>query len=260
MRSEHQLSALLRIALTNCFAISELQVHASPLQTKAHTRLGLQSTSCDAHISEASEVDSVSRRQIGEALYVVASLVNHSCAPNTTIRFDGRVLELRATKDLEVGDEIVTSYGPEAGFSTSSTRREILRRRYYFECACSACVSETADACGKLAALRVNPAEQRLKAQALDDRAREASERGLWAQAAQLTERALAILRSIFPDGSTQIAHEEAKLAQLLFNGGDPRAVAALQKAARALSLCYGPRSPLVLDLQELGTACRQQH
>ena len=53
--------------------------------------------------------------------------------------------------------------------------------------------------------------------------------------AAELTERALGMLRTLFAPGSSMLALEEAKLARLRFNSGaDARARAALEKAARA--------------------------
>ncbi|KAG0326169.1 SET and MYND domain-containing protein 4 [Dissophora globulifera] len=108
---------------------------------------------------------------IGSALYLLASMFNHSCAPNAMVVFgrDGRgsgtaqesgrptrrnpdprainVLTNRMLKvdpDLPVLVEI--SYGPQGGRMATLERKECLRRSHLFECNCSACNDRYAEA------------------------------------------------------------------------------------------------------------------
>ena len=41
----------------------------------------------------------------GTGIYLVASLLNHSCSPNCTVVFQGRQLSIVATKDIPAGEE-----------------------------------------------------------------------------------------------------------------------------------------------------------
>ena len=45
------------------------------------------------------------------ALYVVASLINHSCWRNVFHTFDGQYIEFRAIKPIAKGEELLTNYG-----------------------------------------------------------------------------------------------------------------------------------------------------
>ena len=83
---------------------------------------------------------------VGEALYATASLLNHSCRANTTLRHVGRTLELRAAASLSKGEEVLTCYGPQAGFVPRHARRALLRSLYHFECECVACEGEAKQA------------------------------------------------------------------------------------------------------------------
>lgn len=76
----------------------------------------------------------------GTGIYLVASLLNHSCSPNCTVVFQGRQLSIVATKDVPSG------YIPNVAFITyvnslddTSTRREQLKTTWHFTCDCSLC-------------------------------------------------------------------------------------------------------------------------
>eukprot|EP00966_Prymnesium_polylepis_P142224 3284272-Prymnesium_polylepis.1 len=79
--------------------------------------------------------------RIGEALYAMASMLNHSCAPNTSLRFVGCTLELRAACNLS-GEQAFSCYGPQVGHMGCAARRAALRATHYFDCGCAACVRE----------------------------------------------------------------------------------------------------------------------
>ncbi|CAL8101180.1 unnamed protein product [Orchesella dallaii] len=79
--------------------------------------------------------------QYGAATYAVASLINHSCEPNTT-----RVHDLRngrmafvALKGIKAGEELVTSYSRVFLADTRDERRDYLKKTYNFVCNCIAC-------------------------------------------------------------------------------------------------------------------------
>ncbi|KAG0258620.1 SET and MYND domain-containing protein 4 [Mortierella polycephala] len=108
-------------------------------------------------------VDKMDDHAVGNALYLLASMFNHSCAPNAMVVFgaDGRTPKnaadrktnvrepdprainvlttstLKLDKDLPVLVEI--SYGPQAGRMSTEERKECLKLLHFFECNCSAC-------------------------------------------------------------------------------------------------------------------------
>lgn len=231
-RTEADLYLLLRLALTNVFAVSDLVASSAG--------------------GDDAGVESVA---VGEAFFARASLLNHSCEPNCNLTLRGRVLELRAAGALDARAEVFTSYGPQAGFAPVSFRRRALQRRYYFNCACSACERE--DATGK--------AERgRLRAAQLDAAAREACASGDFARAAEHCAAAIDELATVFPPGSTMIAHERAKLGRLRFNAahdeaGRRLALDELARAAELMRLCYGDAHEEVDELRRLhGMVARQ--
>jgi len=76
----------------------------------------------------------------GTGIYMVASLLNHSCVPNCTVVFQGRQLSIVATKDVPEG------YIPNVAFITyvnslddTNTRQEQLSTTWHFKCECSLC-------------------------------------------------------------------------------------------------------------------------
>jgi hypothetical protein len=76
---------------------------------------------------------------LGIALSVRASLLNHSCNPNTVISFSGSQLTARAMRPISANEELTISYiditfPPEA-------RRSELASRYFFRCICPECSS-----------------------------------------------------------------------------------------------------------------------
>lgn len=77
---------------------------------------------------------------IGSALYLGASIMDHSCQPNAVATFDGRKLNIRTLVDLPRinWDTIFISYIDQ--MDDTETRRKSLKDTYYFLCACSKCV------------------------------------------------------------------------------------------------------------------------
>lgn len=233
-----ELALLLRLALTNVFAISDL-VPIAPVADAlpaAGTAAGCASEALESRV-------------VGEAFFARAALLNHSCEPNTSLTLRGTRLELRASTALASGEAVHTSYGPQAGFTPVGARRKALRRLYFFRCACSACTRDAASS----AALDAH----RARAQRLDDAARDACDRGSFGEAADLCAAAIDELRHVFSASSTMIAHEEAKLAKLRFNAHPgPLAAAALEQAAMDLERCHGSTHEEARECRRLLRMC----
>lgn len=137
-----QIQALVRF---NCFAI----------KSKIY-----QNTGDGGRISHQDEY------AVGSGVYLLASMFNHSCAPNAMVVFgmqaktslrgsldsvsggggrsvDPRVLNVLTSKSLKaygsVPAQVEISYGPTGGRMPTEERKECLRQMYLFECNCSAC-------------------------------------------------------------------------------------------------------------------------
>ncbi|XP_049279125.1 histone-lysine N-trimethyltransferase SMYD5 [Anopheles funestus] len=84
----------------------------------------------------------------GSALYATQSKINHSCAPNAETVFpnSNHVLALRATSDIQPGEEICISYLDECNAQRSRhTRQKILKEYYLFVCQCEKCENQIND-------------------------------------------------------------------------------------------------------------------
>jgi hypothetical protein len=75
----------------------------------------------------------------GPFVYLLASRINHDCAPNTTRGFTEKCqIVFKANKDIQVGEEITTDYVGQALRSVAA-RRQWLLKKYQFTCICQAC-------------------------------------------------------------------------------------------------------------------------
>ena len=76
------------------------------------------------------------------ALYALASMINHDCAPNSRVSFDSKKrLHLFAKRDIAAGEEISVTYcNPLLG---TPARQEMLRRNRFFSCKCRRCNDPT---------------------------------------------------------------------------------------------------------------------
>ncbi|KAJ9591990.1 hypothetical protein L9F63_001502, partial [Diploptera punctata] len=80
---------------------------------------------------------------IGNAVYVILSLVNHSCDPNahrTCHRGDTTVLH--ALAPIAAGEQICFSYGFEYGTDNKEKRKSYYEAAYFFTCKCRACTED----------------------------------------------------------------------------------------------------------------------
>lgn len=78
----------------------------------------------------------------GSGLFIVHSLYNHSCAPNTFRHFDGLTMLTRAQQPIHPGDQIFTGYGADHSYMTLAERKAKLMEQYFFDCQCPACIND----------------------------------------------------------------------------------------------------------------------
>ncbi|KAL2166246.1 hypothetical protein VTG60DRAFT_3086 [Thermothelomyces hinnuleus] len=74
---------------------------------------------------------------IGYALDMVTAMINHSCAPNAFVTFEGCQLRVRSLKPIAAGDEITVSYADPT--LPVFNRQNFLKETYFFDCRCKGC-------------------------------------------------------------------------------------------------------------------------
>ncbi|KAF6264333.1 hypothetical protein COO60DRAFT_1698379 [Scenedesmus sp. NREL 46B-D3] len=75
----------------------------------------------------------------GLGLFAATALLNHSCDPNCSIRFEGRQLLLVCVRGAAAGQELTISYGPQLGQQPTQLRQQQLLQQYGFVCRCRSC-------------------------------------------------------------------------------------------------------------------------
>lgn len=88
--------------------------------------------------------------QIGSALYLISSYINHSCSPSAKPVFAEGTNELHlvASKDIAVGEEITVAYvdvsqhADESEEDCRRRRRMELARGWKFACPCIKCTED----------------------------------------------------------------------------------------------------------------------
>ncbi|PYH89663.1 SET and MYND domain protein [Aspergillus ellipticus CBS 707.79] len=82
--------------------------------------------------------------RIGVYLHPHAAFINHSCAYNAVVGFDGDELYIKALRPIPKGDQIFISYIDAT--NPYPVRQTELRERYYFTCKCTKCEIEASAA------------------------------------------------------------------------------------------------------------------
>ncbi|XP_036398732.1 histone-lysine N-methyltransferase SMYD3 [Megalops cyprinoides] len=82
-------------------------------------------------------------KEVGVGLYPNMSLLNHDCRPNCVMLFEGRILHLRAIRDIQPNEELTISYIDT--LMPSSERRKRLQEQYHFLCQCQQCATADRD-------------------------------------------------------------------------------------------------------------------
>ena len=101
---------------------------------------------------------------MAEGTFPVGALFNHSCRPNAIVMYEGQVQIVRALEDIEVGQEVCTSY-VDNGVQRQE-RRLLLKEKYYFDCQCPRCEEEEGETEEKVSEVAVEsdprkPVDQR---------------------------------------------------------------------------------------------------
>ncbi|KAF9131280.1 SET and MYND domain-containing protein 4 [Mortierella sp. 14UC] len=129
----------------------------------------IKSKASEAKDEGSLPIDHLKDFSVGSGVYLLASMFNHSCAPNAMVVFGGqakaslrdgqvssaggggenvkdidpRVLNVLTSKVLKaygsVPAQVEISYGPTGGRMATEERKECLQQMYLFECNCSAC-------------------------------------------------------------------------------------------------------------------------
>lgn len=73
-------------------------------------------------------------KTLGTSLDTVASLMNHSCDPNTFVVFERNMLCVRSVRKLAAGEEITQCY-TDVNMDVF-IRQQVLKSDYFFECSC----------------------------------------------------------------------------------------------------------------------------
>lgn len=79
----------------------------------------------------------------GEGVAWLGSIVNHSCVPNSQWGFVGNYIVFRSLRDINKGEEITISYGPNKNIHQVVSRLAVLKMKYHFDCDCSGCVEQS---------------------------------------------------------------------------------------------------------------------
>jgi len=115
-----------------------------------------------------------------EHLYLKYSMLNHSCDPNTIVDksdLDGRRIELRAVKEIKVGEEVTTSYLDP--WILLGERKEKKLESWNFQCKCDSCLQPQND---RIKMLRDEEKELKLKEDTLIDAMKKSKEHGQFLQ------------------------------------------------------------------------------
>nr|CAI5866862.1 unnamed protein product [Callosobruchus analis] len=101
----------------------------------------LQTAPCNFHqIFEMVEAEDTV--EIGAGAYSFLSMFNHSCSPNVVRHCYGTVNVLRAIKTIHVGEQLFDNYGYHYAVEPRESRRSSLRKQYFFDCSCEACMQD----------------------------------------------------------------------------------------------------------------------
>lgn len=81
------------------------------------------------------------RKRVG--VYILAAMLNHSCAPNASFSFEGTTIVMHAQKDVPAGEQLFSSYLGGRNLPVAR-RQQMLQERFHFTCRCPTCTTEAA--------------------------------------------------------------------------------------------------------------------
>ncbi|KAG2730683.1 hypothetical protein I3760_01G305700 [Carya illinoinensis] len=133
--------------LLNGASIAQIVILISQIRVNSMTIFRMKSADVNGPLhqfgkfshSEVSLTSNVEQVKVGQAIYRVGSLFNHSCQPNIGVYFVSRSLFIRTTEFVAVGCPLELSYGPQVGQWDCKDRLKFLKDEYSFRCECRAC-------------------------------------------------------------------------------------------------------------------------
>ncbi|GCB82967.1 hypothetical protein scyTo_0023378, partial [Scyliorhinus torazame] len=120
----------------HCLGQAELPLPCLSCSFSSYCRGG------NSHVAEMEQV------RIATAFYSAVSLLNHSCQPNTSITFHNTTMTVRASQRIPATQEVLHCYGPHWSRMALKERQQALSLQYFFQCLCTACVSEEKEEAG----------------------------------------------------------------------------------------------------------------
>ncbi|XP_068645515.1 histone-lysine N-methyltransferase ASHR1 isoform X2 [Aristolochia californica] len=108
-------------------------------QIKINSMAVIRTKSCDAYAAKGASTTNIEQVRVGQAIYLMGSLFNHSCKPNIHSYFLSRTLFIRSIEFVQAGSSLELSYGPQVGQWNREERQQLLQEQYSFKCNCSAC-------------------------------------------------------------------------------------------------------------------------
>ena len=77
----------------------------------------------------------------GIGLYLLGSIFDHSCVPNSTVVFKGRELVIMATQDIPVGEIPNVAFISYVNtMDDTNTRQRQQQANWFFKCQCHLCM------------------------------------------------------------------------------------------------------------------------
>ncbi|XP_050540761.1 SET and MYND domain-containing protein 4-like isoform X2 [Daktulosphaira vitifoliae] len=99
----------------------------------------------DNNINSTSQLIDETQPRIGTAIFPTSSMLNHSCDPNIHSSNILNYVVIKASRNIEIGEEITNCYGPNFRRMLLLERQAVLKMQYYFDCKCCACMDPVAD-------------------------------------------------------------------------------------------------------------------
>jgi hypothetical protein len=134
------------LAVHRAFALLSLETQAAVMTLSNNCNLGATALEMQVGVYQTNSFllgsgDSCQYDQDYGGLFLTVARINHSCRPNAQHfwRHDLQKTLISAVQDIEIGDEILTCYGPSDCQKTAD-RRLYLEERMLFSCHCKMCI------------------------------------------------------------------------------------------------------------------------
>eukprot|EP00117_Sycon_ciliatum_P022761 scpid46411/ scgid6096/ SET and MYND domain-containing protein 4 len=171
-------------------------------------------------------VEAKSQVRLALAIFPLTALLNHSCVPNTLVRFDGNVISVVSDRDINAGCEVTHCYGVDAIRSPDTDKRsQALSKQYFFQCKCLAC--ENGDAAEeRLAACSSGISADRIKLMSAEvatlmDRGTSLRDAGKLTESVDCLQRAVTLQRQYLPENDISLGYTHDCLANVFYQLGD---------------------------------------